>query len=137
MRQITKLMIRDYNLKKLNYDFMGFKFNRTSELSFHHLVIPHRECKGIENDGYVKWNGAILVQATSHEYLHTIEIYDRASFEQITDLMIQMNNNGTLDEERLFEIEKILRGFESKYSGFTNRKGNKLIKDRYYKRIYK
>lgn len=137
MRQITKLMINDFNIKKLGYDFMGFRFNRLSELSFHHLVIPHRECKGIERDGYVKWNGAILVQETSHEYLHTIQIYDRATFEQITNLMIEMNNNNSLDAERLMEIEMLLRGFEENYSEYSNKKGHKLIKEKYYQRIYR
>jgi hypothetical protein len=129
-------MINEYNLKKLGYDFMGFKFDRLSELSFHHLLIPHRSCKGIERDGYVKWNGAILVQDTSHEYLHTIEQYDRDRFEYITERMRQMNVNGKLDNYNLERIEQALRVFETEYRDLTSKSGKVLIKDKYFNRIF-
>lgn len=45
MREVTKEMIKIYNIKKLGYDFMGYTFCKTNELSFHHLIIPHRDCK--------------------------------------------------------------------------------------------
>lgn len=131
MREVTRLMIRDYNLKKLGYDFMGFRFNRTEQLSFHHLIIPHRLCNGIESEGYVKWNGAILVQRTSHEYLHTIEIYDRPTFEYITQQMIEMNQQGKLDLEHLRNIDSALKDFEKSFCDLTTRKGKKLIKKEY------
>lgn len=131
MREVTKLMIRDYNLKKLGYDFMGFRFNRTEQLSFHHLIIPHRLCKGIEREGYVAWNGAILVQSTSHEYLHTIEIYDRPTFEYITQQMIEMNQQGKLDLEHLMNINDALKEFEKSFYDLTTRKGKRLIKREY------
>lgn len=131
MREITKLMIRDYNLKKLGYDFMGFRFNKAEQLSFHHLIIPHRLCSGIESDGYVAWNGAILVQRTSHEYLHTIEIYDRPTFEYITQQMIEMNQQGELDLEHLVNINDALEGFEKSFCGLVTRKGKRLIKREY------
>ena len=129
-------MINEYNLKKLGYDFMGFKFDRVGELSFHHLLIPHRSCKGIERDGYVKWNGAILVQETSHEYLHTIEQYDRDRFEYITERMRQMNVNGKLDMYNLERIEQALRVFETEYKDLTSKSGKVLIKDKYFNRIF-
>lgn len=131
MREVTRLMIRDYNLKKLGYDFMGFRFNRTEQLSFHHLIIPHRLCNGIEREGYVAWNGAILVQRTSHEYLHTIEIYDRPTFEYITQQMIEMNQQGKLDLEHLRNIDSALEDFEKSFCDLTTRKGKKLIKKEY------
>lgn len=136
MKQITRLMINDYKLKELGYDFMGFRFNRVSELSFHHLIIPHRSCKGIERDGYVKWNGAILVQDTSHEYLHTIERYDRDRFEYITERMKEMNENGELDTYNLERIEQALRVFETGYSELVNKNGKVLVKSSYYNRIF-
>ena len=37
-------MIKIYNIRKLGYDFMGYKINRMESLSFHHLIIPKREC---------------------------------------------------------------------------------------------
>ena len=39
MRAITNLMINDFKLKKLGYDFMGFSFKRKEQLSFHHLIV--------------------------------------------------------------------------------------------------
>lgn len=135
MKPITRLMIKEYNLKKLGYDFMGFRFKRPEELSFHHLIIPRRECRGIEAEGFVKWNGAILVQRTSHEYLHTIERYDRDRFEYITERMKLINENGQLDMDNLERIEMALRVFEREYRDFTNKDGKVLIKDIYFNRI--
>lgn len=45
-------MVKEYELKKLGYDFMGYTFNNRNELSFHHLIIPKRDCKkkGLEKD---------------------------------------------------------------------------------------
>lgn len=130
-------MIKEYNLKKLGYDFMGFRFRRISDLSFHHLIIPHRDCKGIEADGYVKWNGAILVQDTSHAYLHLIETVDRDRFEYITQRMVEMNVNGELDPYNLERIEQALRVFEIENRGLENKKGKSLIRDAYFYRIYR
>lgn len=130
-------MIKEYNLKKLGYDFMGFRFRRISDLSFHHLIIPHRDCKGIEADGYVKWNGAILVQDTSHAYLHLIETVDRDRFEYITQRMVEMNVNGELDPYNLERIEQALRVFEIENRGLENKKGKSLIRDAYFDRIYR
>lgn len=139
MREITNLMIKEYNIKKLGYDFMGFRFKRVNELSFHHMIIPHRDCKSlkVEEDGYIKWNGAILVQQTSHEYLHLIETYERERFNEITQIMIQINRSGQIDQDSLLNIEYLLRGFESQYKGLKSKKGHKLIKDSYYNRVYR
>lgn len=138
MKPITKLMIKEYNLHKLGYDFMGFTFRRQTQLSFHHLIIPKRECKlyQMEEEGYVRWNGAILVKNTSHEYLHVIEQYDREMFEYISNQMIIMNENGALDEYRLRQIGMVLRKFESTHSGLKNNRGRKLIKSTYHNRLF-
>ena len=81
MKTITKLMVNEFKIMKLGMDFMGYKVDRKESLSFHHLIIPHRECKGAGlGDGYFRWNGAILTQdssfkgSDSHDYLHIIEI---------------------------------------------------------------
>lgn len=135
MRTITRLMINDYNLKKLRYDFMGFRFKNLNELSFHHLLIPRKDCDRVEAKGYVRWNGAILVQDTSHEYLHLIEQYDRDRFEYITEQMKIMNENGHLDINNLERIEMALRTFEMEFRDLTSKKGKVLIKDTYFNRI--
>ena len=53
-------MIKKYALMKLKYDFMGYTFSNSSQLSFHHLIVPRRLCKkeGL-GDGFYEWNGAI------------------------------------------------------------------------------
>ena len=135
MRTITRLMINDYNLKKLRYDFMGFRFKNLNELSFHHLLIPRKDCDRVEAKGYVRWNGAILVQDTSHEYLHLIEQFDRDRFEYITERMKIMNENGHLDMNNLERIEMALRTFEVEFRDLTSKKGKVLIKDTYFNRI--
>ena len=42
MKQVTKLMIRDYKIKELGCDFMGFHLNKDDMATFHHLIIPNR-----------------------------------------------------------------------------------------------
>jgi len=55
LRAVTKEMVKEYELKKLGYDFMGYTFKNVNELSFHHLIVPRKDCKrkGL-GDGYVK-----------------------------------------------------------------------------------
>ena len=136
MREITKEMIIAYKLKKLGYDFMGFPFNKTSELSFHHLIVAHRYCKekGL-GEGYLWWNGAILKQSTSHEYLHIIESKDLDRFNAITSELIDENIKGYLAEENLLAINDILNGFEKEYCGVRTKKGYPLIKEEYTQRL--
>lgn len=132
MREITKEMIKLYNIKKLGYDFMGYTFRNINELSFHHLIVPHRDCKreGL-GEGYLLWNGAILKQDTSHEYLHTIERIDREVFLQITKEMVDENNKRKIDIENLKRVRELLLYFEEKYKDIENKQGKKLIKQKY------
>lgn len=131
-------MIKRYALKSLKYDFMAYPFNDEKQLSFHHLIIPKRlsEKAGI-GDGYVMWNGAILVQNTSHNYLHIIEQYDRDMFLAITREMIKENKKGYLDIENLKRIDDILKQFEKEYCNVRTRKGTYIIKEEYTKRLIK
>ena len=132
MKEVTKLMIKDYKLNRLKYDFMGYTFNNTSQLSFHHLIIPHRDCKRLGyGDGYYRWNGAILRQNTSHEYLHVIENYDRDRFLAISNHMIEMNVLERLDKDSLKAIRDVLLSFEREYRDQNNKKGKRLIKPEY------
>lgn len=132
MKDVTKLLINDFNIKKLGYDFMGYKLDRTKDLSFHHLIIPRRLCKqrGL-GEGYVYWNGAILNQDTSHEYLHLIEQKDFNKFCAITSEMIDMKTKGHLDIENLRNIRTILEEFEQEYGSAKGKKGKTLIKSEY------
>ena len=129
MREVTKLMIKDFKIMKLGYDFMGYKVNRTKDLSFHHLIIPHRESKayGI-GEGYLYWNGAILRQNTSHDYLHIIEKIDQDIFCELTSEMIDENIKGRLDIDNLKRIHDLLLYFEREHDHDTSKKGKLLIK---------
>ena len=136
MRGITKEMITAYRLKKLGFDFMGFPFKKINELSFHHLIVEHRYCKekGL-GEGYLWWNGAILKQSTSHEYLHIIESKDLDKFNAITSELIDENIKGYLDQENLLAIDDILTSFEKEYCSAKNKKGYPLIKEEYTQRL--
>lgn len=135
MREVTKIMIKKYNLNKLKYDFMGYTFESNRELSFHHLIIPKKDCKYKPNKGFEIWNGAILVQDTAHEYLHKIQCYDEERFMAITLEMIDENLKGYLDIENLKAIRDVLKSFEKEYLGVRNKNGNEIIKEEYLKRL--
>lgn len=130
MKEITRQMIKNYGIKK--FDFMGYDIKRKESLSFHHLIVAKRYCKqqGL-GEGYHLWNGAILVQDTSHEYLHTIEHIDYDVFCALTSEMIDMNIKGYLDKENLQQIKDILLYFEREHDRDKNKKGHLLIKREY------
>lgn len=136
MKEITRIMIKKYALQKLRYDFMGYDFTSQKQLSFHHLIVPKRLCRqeGL-GDGYLEWNGAILRQTTSHDYLHTIEAHDRDMFVAITNQMIKENEQGYLDLKNIYAIYDVLNQFEKEYCGKYTKKGHLIIKEEYTKRI--
>lgn len=138
MREVTRLMIKKYALNKLKYDFMGYEFLRSNQLSFHHLIVPRRLCKqeGL-GEGYLEWNGAILRQDTSHDYLHVIEHYDPDIFAGITSEMIDINIKGYIDRVNLIEIDDMLTCFEREYCSTRTKKGNLIIKPEYTRRLLK
>ena len=129
MKEITKIMINDFKIMKLGYDFLGYKVNRKQDLSYHHLIIPRRHCKeaGL-GEGYLYWNGAILRQNTSHDYLHIIEKIDPEIFYELTSEMIDENIKGRLDIDNLKRIHDLLLYFEREHDHDTSKKGKLLIK---------
>lgn len=131
MRAITAEMIDTFDIKKLGYDFMGYTFNNLKELSFHHLIVPKRDCKkqGL-GEGYFFENGAILKQATSHDYLHFIERVEREYFLRITKYMIEENQNKKIDIDNLKRIREILLTFEQRYDKEPQFIKKKFIRDR-------
>lgn len=132
MKEITKYMIKNFRIMKLGYDFMGYKIDRKESLSFHHLVIAKKDCKDLGyGEGYYQWNGAILVQNTSHDYLHTIERIDRDVFLYITSRMIEENKLGRLDISQLRLIRDALIYFEREHKCDRNSKGRLCIKEEY------
>ena len=129
MKEITKIMINDFKIMKLGYDFLGYKVNRKQNLSFHHLIIQRRHCKeaGL-GEGYLYWNGAILRQDTSHAYVHVIEKIDPEIFYELTSEMIDENIKGRLDIDNLKRIHDLLLYFEREHDHDTSKKGKLLIK---------
>ena len=128
MREVTKIMVNDFKIMKLGMDFMGYHVNRKQDLSYHHLIIPRRHCKeaGL-GEGYLYWNGAILRQNTSHDYLHIIEKIDPDIFYELTSEMIDENIKGRLDIDNLKRIHDLLLYFEREHDHDTSKKGKLLI----------
>ena len=132
MKNITEQMIKDFKIMKLGFDFMGYKVDKKQSLSFHHLIIPHRESKNYcIGDGYLYWNGAILRQNTSHDYLHIIEKIDPDIFYELTSEMIDENIKGRLDIDNLKRIHDLLLYFEREHDHDYTKKGKLLIKREY------
>lgn len=129
MKQVTQLLIDEFNIKKLGFDFMGFSLQRGDIYTFHHLIIPARK-----GGAYAAWNGAILCGKTSHEYLHRIELINEEIFNLITSEMVDMKIKKFLDPYNLRQIGELLSYFESKYSHLRTKKGKRLIKDEYLRR---
>lgn len=126
MREITKLMIKEFKIKQLGYDFMGYSLQKGDIYTFHHLIIPNR------NGGpYARWNGAILCGKTSHQYLHVIESKDIELFGLLSSEMIDQNIKGRLDAENLRRIDDLLTYFEREHSSDRGKKGKLLIKEDY------
>ena len=129
MKEITKIMVNDFKIMKLGMDFMGYHVNRKQDLSYHHLIILRRHCKeaGL-GEGYLYWNGAILRQNTSHDYLHLIENIDPDIFYELTSEMIDENIKCRLDIDNLKRIHDLLLYFEREHDHDTSKKGKLLIK---------
>ena len=129
MKEITKIMVNDFKIMKLGYDFLGYKVNRKQDLSYHHLIIPRRHCKGAGlGEGYLYWNGAILRQNTSHDYLHIIENIDPEIFCLITSEMIDENIKRKIDIDNLKRIKDLLIYFEREHDHDITKSGKLLIK---------
>ena len=126
MKPITREMIKMYQLNKLGFDFIGYKFNRSEQLSYHHNVIAKRN-GGLETIR----NGAILVRDTSHDYIHVIERIDPEIFYLITSEMLDENLKGKIDIENLRKIRDLLLYFENDHTHERNKKGKLLIKKEY------
>ena len=132
MKEITKLMIREFKIKQLGYDFCGYSLQKNDIYTFHHLIIPNRE-----NGKAERSNGAILCGKTSHPYLHLIESKDYELFCYITSEMIDMNIKGYLDIQNLRYIDDCLTYFEREHCSDRGKKGKLLIKPEYTRRILK
>ena len=129
MKEVTKLMINEFKIKELGYDFMGYSLQKDDKYTFHHLVIPKRR-GGLT----MRENGAILF-TTPHQYLHVIELYESDIYDYITQELVAMNQKGYLDVENLIRIHEALEFFEQKYENKYTKRGKKLIRVKYKNRV--
>lgn len=128
MKEVTKLMIDEFKIKELGFDFMGYHLQKGDIYTFHHLIVPNR------NGGPIaRWNGAILF-STPHQFLNVIEAKDMDAFCYITSQMIDMNVKGYLDIENLRNIDDVLCQFEREHCSDRTKKGKMLIKEEYTRR---
>lgn len=128
MKEITREMIKTFKLNKLGYDQMGYTFNNTKQLSYHHMIIANK------NGGLMTFeNGAILRQNTSHNYLHILERVDPEIFYLITSELIDENIKRRVDIENLKKIRDLLLYFEREHDHDYTKKGHLLIRREYVK----
>lgn len=129
MKEVTKLMINEFKIKQLGYDFMGYSLQKGDIYTFHHLIIPNSK-----GGPYARWNGAILF-STPHQYLHVIENKDMELFSLISSEMIDENIKGYLDLDNLRRIDDLLTYFEREHCSDRSKKGKMLIKEEYTRRV--
>ena len=130
MKEITKLMVNLYHIKKVGYDFMGYSFVSPTDLSYHHLILE--KDKGGEE---TVENGAILVRKTAHDYVHVIAKFDKEIFSKVREEMIKEKEKGFIDIENIKRINDLLLMFEEKHKEDTFKDGNLIIRDIYIRRV--
>lgn len=128
MKEITREMIKTFKLNKLGYDQMGYTFNNTKQLSYHHMIIANKDGGPMTFE-----NGAILRQNTSHDYLHCINLVDPEIFYLITSELIDENIKRRVDIENLKKIRDLLLYFEREHDHDYTKKGHLLIRREYVK----
>lgn len=131
MKEVTRHLIKDFKVFKLNTDFMGYSLQKKDIPTFHHLLIPNR------NGGPYSYENGVVLFTIPHRYLHIIEAYDYHKFSLITSEMYDMKVKKYLAEENLENIGEILSEFEHKHQDTHTKKGRKLIRDEYLHRKYK
>ena len=123
MREIVRLMVREFNLKGI--DFMGYKLTRNNPYTYHHIV---KRCHGGEE---TRENGAILTKV-AHEYLHIIESRDLELYCYLNIILKEINEQGYAPTyKQLLAIDKTLLLFEHDHIKDKTAKGKPLIKRQY------
>ena len=129
MKEITKQLIKEFKLKELGYDMMGYG-KQGDIYTAHHLLVPARE------GGKLTWENTAVLFETPHNYLHLIECKDFEIFSLVTSEIYDMKIKGYLDRENLHYIDDALSYFEFEHCGDTTKKGKPLIKDEYTRRKF-
>ena len=103
MKSILVDMIEMYKIK--DYDWMGFKIDNISDLTFHHIIKA-------ENGGdYSLENGAILTKK-AHDFLHCIEGKNHLIYDEINILFKIINTKKGIDcEDELMLIRNLILNY--------------------------
>lgn len=127
MSKTTIEMLKIY--KPISHlDWLNYRINRKSELTFHH--IQKKEDGGSKDIS----NGALLIP-TSHQYLHLIECKDIDTYITLNKLFKIINNQLTEPNQEQREIiEYLLKDFEEEHKWDKNSKGKLLIQKKYKER---
>lgn len=126
MKNITKEMIKIYNLK--DFDFMGYKLVK-NQTTFHHIIKK-------ENKGEAKISNGSVLMPENHTYLHIIEHKEYKIYDAINKIMLICNKKGKIEIEDLIIINELLKMFEEEHMEDKTSKGKTLIKEKYLDRIY-
>ena len=121
MNNTLKTMIKIWNIKKM--DWLGYE--NDERYSYHHLK------KKSDGGKTTIENGSILHQST-HQYLHTIELYEYDMYLRLNQILKDVNKQRTMTtKEQLEEIKFILLSFQRLYEHKENSRGKLIIKDEY------
>lgn len=127
MKNTTNRLFYDFELHKLGYDFMGYKFDDKKELSYHHIQPKSYNGKTTYE------NGSLLVRNTSHNYIHLIEENEFKLFIELSQELIAEHKDG-ITKEHLLAIRQMLEYFEGKYKDMYTKRGGLIVKEEYVRR---
>lgn len=88
-----------------NECWAGFKITKKNPYTFHHCRT--KKCDG---GGVNVRNGAVLSQS-AHRILHKIESVDPCLYEEINNILIEINEDKSAAEERKQKIKKLMKGY--------------------------
>lgn len=127
MKYITKLIVNEYHMKRI--DWLGYEVNKRTDFSFHHII--KKENGGKET----RENGAILSYNTSHPYLHLIESKDFDIYCYLNYILKEINVQGYIPTtSQLLKINMALNSFEREHCSDRTKKGKILIKREFIER---
>lgn len=87
-------MIKIYNTYEV--DWMGDKINSLSDLTRHHIVKK-------EKNGADDISNYALLTTSSHHFIHYLEIHYNKEYNQINNLMLELNKTNTPPSREYYE----------------------------------
>lgn len=128
MKEIVRQMIEIFHMD--NIDWLGYELQDGDTFNFHHILDKNKGGREIID------NGAVLINNTSHQYLHVIEYKDFDMYLYLSNILLSINNQRTMpNKQQMLAIESLLQQFEREHCSDVNAKGKPLIRERYLKRV--